>query len=180
MEAQQTVGSFQNSYFNKELTIEAAQKKDKLQSVYIGVIAKGAKNAFISVDGKELESFKISLELLRDKYIEWVKVAKDNNVTEMVKDFDIKFPSVTIAWHRTKWWFSFGNKINMKFLILEDGNMVASWAPTVTSSSNRYLDEQIFFVFGDEEDFNNLISQLDSQRILNDLLNIKNNEDLFK
>lgn len=178
--AEQVVGSFQNSFFGKEFKIEAAAKNDKLQSVYIGVEAKDSKTAFISVDGKDLELFKTALELVRDKYLDWVKVAKENNVTEMNKEFGIKFPSVSIAWAGTKWWFSFGNKINMKFIILKDGKMVASWAPKVTSSSNRYIDETIYFAFADEEDFNNLISQLNYQSILDQLLNTKKNEDLFQ
>lgn len=178
--AEQKVGSFQNSYFEKEYDIEAAAKNDKLQTVYIGVDAKDSKTAFISVDGKDLGLFKTSLELVRDKYLEWVKVAKENNVTEMNKEFGIKFPSVAIAWAGSKWWFAFGQKINMRFIILDSGKMVASWAPKVTSSSNRYINETIYFVFADEEDFNNLISQLNYQSILDQLQNTKKNEDLFQ
>lgn len=178
--AEQTVGRYQNTYFGKEFEIEAAQKNEKLQSVYIGVLSDDNRKAFISVDGKNLESFKSALELVRDKYLEWVKVARDNNVTEMRKDFNIKFPSVNVCWKGAEWWFAFGRKVTMRFLILDDGKMVASWSPKVTASDNRYIDEQIYFVFGDEDDFNNLISQLDYQTILNKLLNTHKNEDLFQ
>lgn len=178
--AEQTVGRYQNTYFGKEFEIEAAQENDKLQSVYIGIEAKDAKKAFISVDGKDLELFKTALELVKAKYLDWVKVAKENNVTEMDKVFDIKFPSVTIAWSGSKWWFSFGQKIKMRFLILDSGKMIAVWAPKVTSSSNRYIDEQIYFALEGQEDFDNLISQLNYQNILDQLLNTKNNEDLFQ
>lgn len=68
----------------------------------------------------------------------------------------------------------------MRFLILESGKMIAVWAPKVTSSSNRYIDEQIYFALEGEEDFDNLISQLSYQSILDQLLNTKNKEDLFK
>lgn len=178
--AEQTVGKYQNTYFGKEFEIEAAQKNDKLQTVYIGVEAKDAKSAFISVDGKDLELFKTSLELVKAKYLDWVKVAKENKVTEMDKEFDIKFPSVNIAWSGSKWWFSFGKKIKMRFLILDNGKMIAVWAPKVTSSSNRYIDEQIYFAFEGEEDFDSIISQLNYQAILDQLLTKKNNEDLFQ
>ena len=127
--AEQTVGKYQNTYFGKEFEIEAAQKNDKLQSVYIGIEAKDAKYAFISVDGKDLELFKVALELVKAKYLDWMKVAKENNVTEMDKEFDIKFPSVSVAWSGSKWWFSFGQKIKMRFLILDSGKMIAVWAP---------------------------------------------------
>ncbi len=178
--AEQTVGKYQNTYFGKEFEIEAAQKNDKLQSVYIGIEAKDAKYAFISVDGKDLELFKVALELVKAKYLDWMKVAKENNVTEMDKEFDIKFPSVSVAWSGSKWWFSFGQKIKMRFLILDSGKMIAVWAPKVTSSSNRYIDEQIYFALEGEEDFDSLLSQLNYQAILDQLLNKKNNEDLFQ
>lgn len=178
--AEQTVGRYQNTYFGKEFEIEASQKNEKIETVYIGIVAKDAKSAFISVDGKDLESFKTALELVKTKYLDWVKVAKENNVTEMDKEFDIKFPSVSIAWSGSKWWFAFGVRIKMRFLILDNGKMVAVWAPKVTSSSNRYIDEQIYFALEGEEDFDSLISQLNYQTILDQLLNKKNNEDLFQ
>lgn len=178
--AEQTVGKYQNTYFGKEFEIEAALKNDKIQSVYIGIEAKDAKHAFIAIDGKDLESFKTALELVKAKYLDWVKVAKGNNVTEMDKEFDIKFPSVTIAWSGSKWWFSFGQRVKMRFLILDNGKMIAVWAPKVTSSSNRYIDEQIYFALEGAEDFDNLLSQLNYQTILDQLLNKKNNEDLFQ
>lgn len=92
----------------------------------------------------------------------------------------IKFPSVSIAWYGSKWWFAFSVSPNFRFIILDDGRMVASWAPKVTSSSNRYIDETIYFVFACKEDFDNLISQLNYQNILDQLLNTRSNEDLFK
>lgn len=178
--AEQVVGRYQNSYFGKEFNIEASQENGKLEQVYIGIEAKDAKKAFITIKGSDLELFKTALELVKDKYLEWQKIAKDNNVTELDKVFDIKFPSVSIAWSGSKWWFSFGNIIKMRFLILESGKMIAVWAPKVTSSSNRYIDEQIYFALEGEEDFDNLISQLSYQSILDQLLNTKNKEDLFK
>ena len=68
----------------------------------------------------------------------------------------------------------------MSFLILDSGKMVAIWCPKVVSSSNRYIDETIYFVFEREEDFDSLINQLDYNSILDKLLNTKKNEDLFK
>ena len=181
MRAEQKVGEYTNSYFKKSFDIEAAEKNNKVESVYIGIPTDmESRTAFIEVKGKDLELFKTALELARDKYVEWKRIAQENNVTEMRKEMGINFPKVTIAWHGTQWWFSFGNKINLKFIILDDGKMVATWAPEVTASSNRYIDQQIYLVFGDADDFNGIISQLDGQRILNELLKTKNNSDLFQ
>lgn len=180
MYAQQKVGEYTNSYFSKTFSIEAAEKNNKIENVYIGIQTDlDFRKAYISVKGEDLEFFKTALELVRDKFSEWKKVAKENNITEMSKEMSINFPKVTVAWHGTEWWFSFGNKINFRFLILDDGEMVAHWTSKVTSSSNRYIDQEIYFAFADEKDFDDIINQLDGQRILNELLKNKNRSDLF-
>lgn len=178
--AEQVVGTYHSSFFEKKFEIEASQKNNKLKTVYIGIEAKDSKDAVISVEGDDLEEFKTSLCFVRDKYLEWVKIAKENNVTEMDKEFEIKFPKVDIAWLGSKYWFSFNKKVNMSFLILDDGKMVARWCPKVVSSTNRYIDEVIYFVFENEDDFNSLINQLDYNTILDKLVNTKKNEELFK
>ena len=181
IKAQQKVGEYTNSYFSKTFSIEAAEKNNKIENVYIGVQTDlDFRKAYISVEGEDLELFKNALELARDKFSEWKKIAKDNNITEMRKEMGIDFPEVAVAWlYGGEWEFSFDNKINLAFLILDDGQMVAAWAPIVTSSSNSYIDQQIYFAFADEKDFDNIINQLDGQRILNELLNTKNNSKLF-
>ena len=180
IKAQQKVGEYTNSYVSKTFSIEAVEKNNKIEVVYIGISTDHkSRPAYIVVKGEDIGIFKTALELARDKFSEWKKVAKDNNITEMSKEMNINFPKVTVAWHGTKWWFSFGNKINFRFLILEDGEMVAHWTSKVTSSSNRYIEEYIYFAFANEEDFNSIINQLDSQRILNELLKNKNKSELF-
>ena len=102
LKAQEVVGTYYSNFFDKEFTIKASQKNNKVSSIYIGVEAKKSNESFINVGGEDLETFKASLITLRDKYLSWVKIAKDNNVTEMNKEFDIKFPSVTVAWIGSK------------------------------------------------------------------------------
>ena len=180
IKAQQKVGEYTNSYVSKTFSIEAVEKNNKIEVVYIGISTDHkSRPAYIIVKGEDLELFKTALELARDKFSEWKKVAKENNITEMSKEMSINFPKVTVAWHGTKWWFSFGNKINFRFLILDDGEMVAHWTSKVTSSSNRYIEEYIYFAFANEEDFNGIINQLDGQRILNELFKNKNKSELF-
>ena len=180
IKAQQKVGEYTNSYVSKTFSIEAVEKNNKIEVVYIGISTDHkSRPAYIIVKGEDLELFKTALELARDKFSEWKKVAKENNITEMSKEMSINFPKVTVAWHGAKWWFSFGNKINFRFLILDDGEMVAHWTSKVTSSSNRYIEEYIYFAFANEEDFNGIINQLDGQRILNELFKNKNKSELF-
>ena len=179
--ATQKVGEYTNSCFSKTFSIEAAEKNNKIEDVYIGVQTDlDFRKAYISVEGEDLELFKNALELARDKFSEWKKIAKDNNITEMCKEMGIDFPEVAVAWlYGGEWEFSFDNKINLSFLILDDGEMVAAWAPKVTDSLNHYIDQKIYFVFANEKDFDDIINQLDDQRILNELLKNKNKSELF-
>lgn len=180
VKAEQQTGRYYNSYFNTDFSIEGALIDDGISNVYIGTEANSSNRAFISVDGRELDAFKTSLQQARDKYLKWVDIAVDNKVTEMKKDLGIRFPAVTVAWTTDKWRFSFGNRINMRFIILDDGRMVASWSATVTASSDSSVSETVFFVFAGKDDFNSLISELDYQTIHSRLLTSKNNEELFK
>lgn len=180
IKAQQKVGEYTNSYVSKTFSIEVVEKNNKIEVVYIGISTDHkSRPAYIVVKGEDLGLFKTALELARDKFSEWKKVAKENNITEMSKEMGINFPKVTVAWHGTKWWFSFGNKINFRFLILDDEEMVAHWTSKVTSSSNRYIEEYIYFAFANEDDFNSIINQLDGQKILNELFKNKNKSELF-
>ncbi len=177
--AQQKVGEFYNSCFKKNFYIESAEKDGKLQKIYIEVEAKRAKDASIVVSAENIESFKHSLCLVRDKYVEWRKVAVENNVTDVSKNFSVVFPRVSVAWLGSKWRFAFNQTVNMIFGILSDGSIVATWAPEVTASDNEYIDESIYFVFADASDFDNLIQWLDQDKIMEALMKTKKNEDLF-
>lgn len=175
-----TVESYKSSFFGKEYSIVALQENEKIDKVFIEIQAASSKKACIVVRGIYLELFKTALELVRDKYCDWVKIAQDNNITEMKKEFGIEFPPVIVAWQGSEWWFDLEQNVNMSFLIVDNKRFVAVWNQKVTASSNEYIDEDVYFVFEGAEDFNDLISQLDYQRILDKLLNRKKTEDLFQ
>lgn len=178
--AQKTVGEYHNSYFDKNYTIQAVEENEKITNLYIEIESKDAKEADISIKGEHIELFKTALELTRDKYLDWVRIAKENNVTKMHKEMGIKFPLATIAWLGTKWWFSFNKSMDFTFIILDSGKMVASYSPKVYASTNEYIDQQVYFVFASEEDFNSLINQLDTTKILDKLLSSRRAENLFQ
>ncbi len=179
--AEKKVGSYYCTYFSKSFPIEAALKNNELDNVYVGIEAAKADKAFISIDVKDIESFKTALMSIKDKYAEWCQVAKENNVTDLTKNFDIQMPLVTIAWyHGSGWKFDFGVKLDMKFMIMDDGSMIAVSMKDVVSSSNQYIDDTIYFAFGNVADFDGLVSVLNSDKILKELRTVENNKDLFQ
>ena len=175
------VGNYTMSYFHKSYDIKASELKNGEFTVYIQVSAeRESTRAMISIESDKLEEFKQSLVQMKEKFEEWSKVAKDNNVTSILKEMGIKFPSTTFCWLGSEWFFSFEQKVNPKFLVLSDGNPVALFMKTVESSSNQYIDETFYWVFSNSEEIDKLISQLNYEKIKSELEKKENASDLFK
>lgn len=179
--AEKVVGSYLSQYFDQTYEIEAAETKTGALSIYIQVSAKSTgTRAMINLTGSEIGAFKSALLQTKDKFVEWSKVAKDNNVAEMNKEMDIKFPSMTVCWLGSKWFFSFGVKIKPSFIILDSGKHVVSFTKTVKSSSNEYIDEKIYLVFEDPAEIDELLSQINEDKIMVKLKESSNAEALFQ
>jgi len=98
----------------------------------------------------------------------------------MSKDMDVIFPSMDVCWLGTDWFFSFGNKFIPRFMILDDGRMLVVMTKKVTASSNRFIDETIYWAFSDPKEIDDLISQLDINKIKEKLTNTEKSSELFK
>lgn len=178
--AEKKIGSYRLSYFDKEYDIKVSELKNGKFTVYIHTESKGSSQSTLLVESNDLENFITALQTMKDKYVEWSRVAKDNNVTEMSKEIEVKFPKTTVAWFGSKWYFSFDKKLQPRFVIMDDGTHVASIVTKFTSSSNRYIDETIYWVFSDPSDIDDLISNLDVNKILAELNKSSSDADLFK
>ncbi|SHG27529.1 hypothetical protein [Chryseobacterium vrystaatense] len=179
--AQEVIDNYTMSYFNKNYEIEASTGKNNNFTIYIQVNAERSKTkANYMIKSDRLNEFKEALILTKDKYVEWTKVAKENNVTDMSKDIDIKFPNIDIAWLGTKWFFSFGKKLSPKFMILKNGQNIVSFVNKNTASSNQYIDETTYWVFADVKEFEEFILKLDFDKIKVKLEKSENKAELFK
>ena len=155
-------GSYYNSHFDRNFEIKTFVENDTIKSVNIGVLSADGKDAFITVKGKDLAHFIQCMEHVRDRFLEGVKRAKENH-TDSIHYFCNYFPNVDVMWVGTGLYLgtAFNQRMVMKALTLDDGKMVMSWTPKLEDSENPYNEEQIYFVFGDnEDDFNDLISEI--------------------
>lgn len=179
--AQEVIDNYTMSYFNKNYEIEASKGKSDDFTVYIQVNAeRSTTKANYMIKSSKLNEFKDALIATKNKYVEWSKVAKDNNVTDMSKEMDIKFPNVDIAWLGSKWFFSFGKKLSPNFLILKDGQHVVTFVNKNTASSNQYIDETTYWVFADVKEFDEFIQKLDFDKIKSKLEKSESKVELFK
>ena len=180
MFGQEQVGSYSSDYWKKSFQVLATvNKSGNLDDIYVEVEAKSSRLAAIYFDAKDLNTFVTALREMKAKHIEWTKVAADNNVTKMDKDYTIKFPKITVAWYGTKWWFAFNERMTFTFRVTEAGKCISFWNQKVTSSSNEYIDETVYMAFGSEEDFDELINALDENKMLENLKKKDSQQDLF-
>ena len=135
---------------------------------------------FLSVSSDKVDEFNNSLLQVRDKFKEWRQIARDNNVTDLTKEVDVKIPNVMIGWYGTQWYFSYRNSIKALYMILDSGKDVIIIAKEATSSSNRYISETIYIAFSEPEEIDELVSQLNLEKITSKLNNETNTLDLFK
>lgn len=179
--AEKVVGIYHSNYWNKDFDIEASDIENGKFSIYIQVPAKSeSTRAMLSFEDSDVEELKGTLLQIKEKYAEWSKIARENNVTDMNKEMDFKLPSCTICWKGTKWFFSFRNRIQPSFLILDDGKHVISFVEKVTASSNRYIDETIYWIFSSPKEIDEFISILNIDKIKEKLLSKEKASDLFK
>lgn len=164
MWAENHSSSYYNSHFDKNFDIKVFVENDMINEVWIGVPSQDGKDAYITVQGKDIPYFINSLGHVRDRFLEQVKKARENNSIKIHYHNDI-FPIVGVMWIGTG--LNIGNaysvKIVMKALTMDDGKMVMSWTPKLEDTEDPYNEEQIYFILATEEDFNNLISALKKQ-----------------
>ena len=147
--ADEVVGHYSMSYFGKEnLKIKANKPEDNAFTFYIQIAGEYEDDeVYMSVNSQNLDTFRNSLKTIRDKYVEWSKVAVDNNITNMSKEFPCQLSNISYAWYSTQWWFSYTTNITPLFIVMEDGQKIVLAYKEVVSRSNQYVDQKAYLVF---------------------------------
>ncbi|MBP3773764.1 MAG: hypothetical protein ILA34_00240 [Bacteroidaceae bacterium] len=181
--AQKEVDKYYNNYWDKEFKILATELKtahDTDYELYIGVMGESSsKDVYLSLKSSKIPDLIAFLQNVRSKYEEWCKVAQENNVKDLRKEMDFVSPGMTVSWYGTKWWFSFYQEFRPSFMILDNGKMVVSMYKKVVSSSNKYIDQKVYFVFDRANDIDGLIKKIQPEVILEKLRAENKTGDLF-
>ena len=165
--AQKVIGSYTLSHFNKSYPIEIGPIRNGKFRIYIGIEAKNSTIAFFSFENSSLRELLDALEEMKNKFQKWSKVATDNNVTEITKSMDIKFPYAKAEWKSYRWFSSFSHdKWKPEFHILQDGTYVVRINTTVRDPytyKDKDIHETINWIFSSAEELDELIAQLDEK-----------------
>ena len=152
---------------------------DSDERLYIGCESKDAKELYVVIENKQYEDFVEFIKKIKHKYSEWDSIAKANKVMNLNKDMGIYSPQFSVSWKSSEWWWSFGHKEKVLFLIL-DGKSVAVISKMVASSENKYIDETFYLTFASLEDFEELLSAFNIDKGKKILEKKSNTESLFQ
>ncbi len=167
-----------------ERDIEATiDSKGKL-NVFVSIMGKyDHDNVMFKIEGEDqIIGFAEKLQSLNDKFVEWAKVAKSNNVSDYTKKFDIPFPRVEIYWAgSSKWYSSYkGNFMNFIFIVSESGEPSLGCGGTAKHWDNEYIDQQFYIIFISTEEIKSLINALNVDSLKKALNSTSNTDALFQ
>ena len=144
----------QEVYSKSELgSISVVTKKGKSQGdIYLDLRSDGSLG--ISMDKKDKKKFIDYLKKINTKFNEWTKIAKDNNVNELKKNYDEAYFSGFFKY--SKW--KFGRcKMVAKFKIEEGKPTGYVYIPEFQASSNQFMKSTAWIFYVNDE----LISELE-------------------
>lgn len=180
--SQKRIGDYNMSFFDgKQYEILASEPEAGKFDIFITVEGEHKyDDVKLNVASKDLEAFKSTLIQVRDKYVEWEKKAKENNVKDTQKDFPFSLKNVDVAWYGSKWWFAFNQTFTPVFFVFKNGDCAMVISEKVTASNNEYIDQKFYFVLQTEEEFNQVINYLDKKIVYDYYSNKGKTDDLFQ
>lgn len=182
--AQEKFSEYDMSYFNKKYDIEVGTIKNGNCSFYIYCEPKdNTKKVGFILESKNVESFCNQLNSIKQKYSEWTKTAKDNNVTSYDKKFDVNFKSVSAFFlYGSKWCLSYAISFKPYFKVTSDGEcLVVFNVGELTASSNRFMTVKGFMMaFNSLDEIDEFIKAFDLQKMQDNEMKEKEKDNLFK
>ena len=140
----------------------------------------------ITIKGKNnISSFKKDILNLKNKYIEYVNIAKSNNITEINKEIKFNFDTpIYFRWYKGKYYEKI-IPVETLFWVYESPNSFDEGTHIVykmilkigTNFENKYIWWD--FCFSKEEHFDEFIEVLDTDKIDEFIRIQKNKENLF-
>jgi len=185
--AQESIGSYAMSYFEKE-NYDIAATKPKSSgdfSYYIDVCSRDSsiKNVTLSIESDDIVKFKEALNKAKMKYDSWSKTAKENNVTTLDKTIEgVRFYSCVAFLYGTKWQFDFSVSYKFRAKIIENHMyLIIQNKSEMVSSSNQFMKSDGFLmVFKSLEEIDAFLHEFDDQKV-REYFNKKGaKEDLFE
>lgn len=180
---QKQIGTFYSSYFHQSYPVSIGiNESGKLDCVRIDLASEyESESANLYLYPSQVSPFVDFLTQMKNKFSEWINVAKANNVTDMTKAMDFESSDVTVSWYAADHWrFAFKHHMQPHFKITKSGEFVVYCTDKVFAVNNKYLTLTYYFAFGKPEDIQALIDMLQPTNLEKFVKEEDNKSDLFK
>lgn len=176
--ADEVVGTYHNDFDGLDYSVSVRENDGELQYIYVYMATANKTSGYFAFKGKHIDEFITALAQIRAKYVEWSKVAKEENVTKIIKEFDFELPGGSFFWNGSQLWIAKG-KLHAQFIVV-DGKPFVSFARSVSALTNKYIKETFYTTFSSVEAYDNFISIFDKSKMLETAKSIKDSESKFK
>lgn len=170
------VSSYYSSLYGREYDLLASFKSDGgVDNLYIQVQGETLIDMVVFImSGEQLSLFSDAIRQIKSKYLQWCEIAKDNNVKNFCKVFDVIFPDVAIGWYepnKYKWYFDMNHKLIPYFMVLNTGQsyslvITGDALATVESLKNEVVGKEYGFALSSESDFEIFLREVDPINLL--------------
>jgi hypothetical protein len=179
---QEKYTTYDNLYGEKTYEVSISHKDNGKYTLYVDMMSLDnlSKSGGIMIDEKEHILFLRNLKEAKEKYIEWVNIAKENNVKDLSKSMSYKVKVGGFFQYGSKWNFQYFVNLTFDFRIVDGKNLLIVRTGELKSSSNRYITHDGFvFVFQSEKEIDDFINILSVEKVV-EFMNKPKSTDLFK
>jgi len=185
--SQEKYATYDNTYIGKTYDIQISFTDNNKFTFYVDALSLDNfvdKGGFM-ISNQQLKEFLTNLNQAKEKYQEWVKTAKANDVESLSKEIDIKVQKISGYFlYGGDWHFDFYVKPTYKFIILKSKGTIKYLLMVSTgklqASNNEFMDCKSFvLVFSSLDEINHFVNLFSAKKI-NEYKNKPKKEDLFK
>ncbi len=185
--SQEKYATYDNTYIEKTYEVQISLEANNKFTFYIDALSLDNfvdKGGF-EISSNQLKGFLTNLNQAKEKYKEWIKTAKANNVESLSKEIKIKSQKINGYFlYGGDWQFDFYVKPTFKFVILKSNEEIKYLLIVSTgelqSSSNEYIDCKGFVLVFSSLDEITHFETLFSEKQINEFKRKPNKEELFK
>lgn len=179
------IAEYSNGGKTYDITADAPNKKGKF-TIFLYVQSNTSGGCCLEIDSKNIDKFHDALLKVKEKYVEWSSIAKENKVESFKKTIDIQTPGMWVSWYYgDKWWDSDYEKVfkpYFSYLKSENGDpgMAYVYYEFKVPSDNRFIvsDANLMFITPDQID--KLANVLNYEKLLESARKVHSKADLFK
>lgn len=184
--AQDKYAEYDCSYLGQTYDISVSQDKGKT-TLWVDIFSsdKLSDVCGLMLTDKNTDDFIAAIKEAKEKYNEWVSVAKTNKVTDVTKEMNVESKNVNCYFkYGSKWCFDFNEKPVYKFLVREvEGQthyLLMVIVSGLQSSSNEFMKHDGgAIIFASAEEIDEFLALIAPDKVA-EFLNKPSAEDLFQ